>query len=282
MKSFKDILSVGGVFITLALMSSNLYAEKGPQDNAVTKKSFDDLLNDPSAILDMQEEDFTDLLPPLENKTALPGKPMTEGTPRNLSQSSGGGTSILASPFIPMMPSSAGTPPPPGPYDAKTPFANVPIQNGMPVPGYTALPLVLAPSFFVAMPSTTFAPGERLPVPPSTPMVPMPGVPDISIILANNQFYPSRIRLKEGIQTRLIFTTTNKRPAALVVERLQIQRWIAKEDEQKSSSEMERIRWEVSRELNASRVTEIIVDPKEGIYSFHDAMTGASGEITVE
>jgi hypothetical protein len=133
----------------------------------------------------------------------------------------------------------------------------------------------------VNAPGRTVA-GERQPLPATTALPPLPGVADVSVILMNNQFYPSRIMLKDGVQTRLIFTTTNKRPAALVIERLQIQRWVAKEEERKASSEDERIRWEVNRELNSSRVTEVVIEPKEGVYSFHDAMSGATGEITVE
>lgn len=123
---------------------------------------------------------------------------------------------------------------------------------------------------------------KKLPIPPSTPMTPMAGVPDIAIILSNNQFFPSRIRLKEGIQTRLIFTTVNKKPAALVIERLQIQRWIAKEKEQTPTSELERSKWEVNKEVSSTKITEVTIDPKKGTYAFHDAISGATGEITVE
>lgn len=121
-----------------------------------------------------------------------------------------------------------------------------------------------------------------LPVPKTTALAPMNGVPDVAIILSNNQFFPSKIRLKEGTQTRLIFTTTNKKPAALIMEKLQIQRWIAKEKEPVPASELERAKWEVNRELSASKVTEVVLDPKPGTYTFHDAISGASGEIEVE
>lgn len=123
---------------------------------------------------------------------------------------------------------------------------------------------------------------KKLALPPSTPMAPLAGVPDIAIILAHNQFFPSKIRMKEGIQTRLIFTTVNKKPAALVIERLQIQRWIAKEKERTPSSELERSRWEVNREISSTKITEITLDPKKGTYAFHDAISGAAGEIEVE
>ena len=40
-------------------------------------------------------------------------------------------------------------------------------------------------------------------------------------------------------------------------------------------------KWEMEREINASRVTEVLLDPKVGTYSFHDAISGAHGEIIV-
>lgn len=111
----------------------------------------------------------------------------------------------------------------------------------------------------------------------------VPTSPEVAIILVNNQFYPSRIRLKEGNQTRLYLTTTNEKPAAVVVEQLQIQRWIAKEGgAKKPQNEMERARMEVTREVTKNRVTEILIDPIRGTYSFHDVISGARGQIIVE
>ncbi len=116
------------------------------------------------------------------------------------------------------------------------------------------------------------AASEKNPVPVSTPAQPVVGTSDVAVLLSNNQFFPSRIRLKEGSQTRLIFATLNKKPAALIIEKLQVQRWIAKgEDKQ-----------EITREISSSKVTEIVLSPVRGSYSFYDAMSGASGEIVVE
>lgn len=112
---------------------------------------------------------------------------------------------------------------------------------------------------------------QKTPVPASTPSEPLPGVSDIAILLSNNQFYPSRVRMKEGIKTRLIFATINKKPAALIIEKLQVQRWIAKEE-----------KLEITREISSSKVTEVLLSPAKGEYTFYDALSGASGEIVVE
>ena len=115
------------------------------------------------------------------------------------------------------------------------------------------------------------AASQKNPVPVSTPAQPVVGVSDIAVLLANNQFFPSRIRLKEGMQTRLIFATLNKKSAALIIEKLQVQRWIAREEKQ-----------EITREISSSKVTEVLLNPVRGSYSFYDAISGASGEIVVE
>ncbi|NDD04401.1 MAG: hypothetical protein EB078_05810, partial [Proteobacteria bacterium] len=83
--------------------------------------------------------------------------------------------------------------------------------------------------------------GERLPassssighgpVPNTTELVALPGITDFAVILSGNQFFPAKIRLRGGAKSRLIFTTTGRRPAALVFEKLQINRWIAGENE---------------------------------------------------
>lgn len=107
--------------------------------------------------------------------------------------------------------------------------------------------------------------------------------PEVAIILVGKQFFPSRIRLKDGLPTRLYLTTTNERPAAVVVEQMKIQRWIAKEGGQpKAQTELERAKFEVRREVAAQRVTEIVMEPMRGTYSFHDVISGAKGQITVE
>jgi hypothetical protein len=195
-------------------------------------------------------------------------------------------------------PTQANTSPPastpPSQAAAATPKSALPQAVTPTLAGAQTLPFVLAPSYFAPPPPLPAATTPAVSVPPSppvitekiaqqsTPMVPMPGVPDVAVILANNQFYPSRIKLRDGMQTRLIFATINKRPAALVFERLQIQRWIAKEEGAQAPTENDRIRFEATREVTSSRITEIVLEPKRGIYSFHDAMTGATGEIIVE
>jgi hypothetical protein len=150
------------------------------------------------------------------------------------------------------------------------------------------IPLVLAPNIISqitpegtrGIPIETFI--SKLAVPPTTPSRAAKGVSDFSIILANNEFFPAKIVLKSGDTIRLLFTTTNRKSAALVVERLNIQRWVASSDDEQKKDELDRQKFEVNRELNSTRVTEIEFEPKPGIYGFHDAITGASGEILVE
>jgi hypothetical protein len=147
---------------------------------------------------------------------------------------------------------------------------------------------VLAPQILNQMlaDSTHLIPVEtfisRLAVPPTTPSRPPKGVSDFSIILSNNEFYPSKVILKAGTSVRLLFTTTNRKSSALVIERLNIQRWVASQSDSDKKNELDRSKFEVNRELSLNRVTEIEFDPKPGVYSFHDVITGASGEISVE
>lgn len=123
---------------------------------------------------------------------------------------------------------------------------------------------------------------SRLAVPQTSPTRPNKGVSDFSIILSNNEFYPSKIVLKSGSSIRLLFTTTNRKPAALVIEKLNIQRWVASQAAENPKRDVDRAKYEVNRELNSNRVTEIELTPKPGVYSFHDVITGAAGEISVE
>lgn len=123
------------------------------------------------------------------------------------------------------------------------------------------------------------AANQKLPITPSTPLQPAMGVPDVAIILSNNQFFPSRIRIKEGNQTRLIFATLNKKSAALIIEKLQVQRWIAKED---PAAQAEKVKFEVTKEISVNKTTEVVVTPVRGTYTFYDALSGAAGEIVVE
>lgn len=106
--------------------------------------------------------------------------------------------------------------------------------------------------------------------------------PEVAIILVNKEFYPAKVRLKGGVQTRLFFTTTNEKPAAVIVEQLQIQRWVAKENEMEPQTESERAKWEAAKEVSRNRVTEITVEPRKGTYIFLDAITGAKGQLIVE
>jgi hypothetical protein len=107
--------------------------------------------------------------------------------------------------------------------------------------------------------------------------------PEVAIILSRSRFYPSAIRIRAGQAIKLVFTSVNKRPAALIMERLNVQRWMARGDQPPAhANELDRARWEVNRELTATRLVEIVLKPSGGIYSFHDALTGAHGEILAE
>lgn len=138
------------------------------------------------------------------------------------------------------------------------------------------------------------------PGPPRAPTVALPGsktkmgfsarlqadalsMPEVAVIISNKQFFPARLRMREGIQTKLYFTTTDERPAAVVIEKLQVQRWVAKENEQpKTNSELEKAKFEVTKEVNKHTITEILISPVRGNYSYHDVISGAKGQIIVE
>lgn len=111
-----------------------------------------------------------------------------------------------------------------------------------------------------------------------------PPSPEVAIILHGKQFFPSRIRLKAGVPTKVYFTTTAERPAAIVVEQLQVQKWLAKDGnpDRKIASEYDRAKFEVTREVVANKMTEITFEPRRGTYGFHDAISGAKGQIVVE
>lgn len=108
----------------------------------------------------------------------------------------------------------------------------------------------------------------------------LPIEPEVAIILSAQRFFPARIRLKEGQSTRLLFTSLNARPAALVIEQLQVQRWIA--SEKGSNAGLGRMPAEILREIGNNRMTEVTLQPQRGNYTFHDALSGAVGEIVVE
>lgn len=105
---------------------------------------------------------------------------------------------------------------------------------------------------------------------------------EVSIILANQTFFPARVQLRAGLQTRLYFTTTQKGPAALIIERLNIQRWIAKEGNAVRVNDTDGAPWEITRQLDRDRMTEIVITPRKGTYAFYDALSGARGELVVE
>ncbi|MCB0417904.1 MAG: hypothetical protein H6617_00470 [Bdellovibrionaceae bacterium] len=109
-----------------------------------------------------------------------------------------------------------------------------------------------------------------------------PPASEVSIILSQQNFFPATIRLAPDKQAKLYFTTTNKKPAALIIERLNIQRWIAKDGAPVPQNDVERAPWEITREVGFDRVTEVTIVPKKGSYSFYDALSGARGEIVVE
>ncbi len=110
-----------------------------------------------------------------------------------------------------------------------------------------------------------------------------PAAAEVSVILMDKQFFPSKIKLKEGVQSRLYFTTTNDKAAALVIEELQIQRWVAKEGEKTAPlSELERAKMEATKEVSKDKITEIPLEPRRGTFIFHDLISGAKGQIVVE
>jgi hypothetical protein len=137
------------------------------------------------------------------------------------------------------------------------------------------------------------------PGPPRPPTVALPGkakmgfssrlqadalsMPEVAVIISNKQFFPARLRMREGVQTKLYFTSTDERPAAVVIEKLQVQRWVAKENEgPKTTSELDKAKWEVTKEVNKHTITEILISPVRGNYSYHDVISGAKGQIIVE
>ncbi|MBI1860347.1 MAG: hypothetical protein HYR96_05460 [Deltaproteobacteria bacterium] len=113
-----------------------------------------------------------------------------------------------------------------------------------------------------------------------------PALPEVSIILNGKSFIPSVFRIRSGIKTKLFFTSVQKKPSAVVIEKLTVQRWIAQHDSQFGQAPVrERPRKEddsINREVNSQKMTEIVLDPQPGKYGFHDPLSGARGEIIVE
>lgn len=107
--------------------------------------------------------------------------------------------------------------------------------------------------------------------------------PEVAIVLTDGKFRPARLRLRAGETTRLLFTTLGHKPAALIIERLRVQKWLSRPEEAaKRTPASASAPWEANRELSSTRLTEISLDPVRGNYTFHDAISGATGEIIVE
>jgi hypothetical protein len=147
------------------------------------------------------------------------------------------------------------------------------------------------------MPAPTTVTGGIVPAPapttPATPTVseaeakatpraepPALAGTEVAIILEQNRFFPARIRLRENQLTTLMFTNVNKRPAALVFERMNVEKWVAATSGPGETRPQNAL--EIDRELSTERITEIPIELASGSYSFHDALSGARGEIIVE
>lgn len=111
---------------------------------------------------------------------------------------------------------------------------------------------------------------------------PQPISSEIAIILQNGAFYPSKILLRPDTAATLIFATVHDKPAALIIEKMNLQRWIAKTEDPAVSQAFEQQRWELTREIAKNKVTRVSIEPSRGTYQFHDALSGALGEIVVE
>ncbi|MBY0370473.1 hypothetical protein K2X33_07290, partial [bacterium] len=99
----------------------------------------------------------------------------------------------------------------------------------------------------------------------------------IAVVLYQDRFYPSRVVLRAGAPATLVFATVNRKPTALVIEPISVQRWIASGGRTEGASALE-----INREVNIERVTVVSFEPVRGHYRFHDALGGARGEIVVE
>ncbi|GEM_PF-4731506 len=115
---------------------------------------------------------------------------------------------------------------------------------------------------------------------PNTEIV-LPAAAEAAVILSHNRFYPNKIQMPAGTKVRIWFTTVESKPAALIVEGLKMQRWIASENSSLTPSTAPDY-FELQRELTRERVTEITLEPSAGTYPFFDALSGARGEIVVQ
>lgn len=196
------------------------------------------------------------LLPNIADPTLILGSDSPEGDTSGEEEEDAKRPSVKAKPAAPAADTKDNKAPAPKAVEPKTETVAVPPQ-----PEAAATPAVVKEQLDKGAPASEATPEA-----------------EVAVILSGHRFYPARIRLKEGQAIKLVFTTLNKKAAALVMEQLQVQRWIAKED---GSTNMES-ETEITRELSHLRITEISLRPKKGTYSFHDALSGAVGEIVVE
>jgi hypothetical protein len=99
-----------------------------------------------------------------------------------------------------------------------------------------------------------------------------PAGSEIAVVLSKDRFFPSEIRLRSGIPTTLVFSTVNRKPAALVIEPVP-ETFVQPGATPKA---------EITRELGNDRVTAISFEPQKGSYRFHDALGGGRGILIVE
>jgi hypothetical protein len=99
---------------------------------------------------------------------------------------------------------------------------------------------------------------------------------EIAIVLSQDRFYPAEIHVRSGIASTLVFSSVNRKPAALVIEPVQMMRTVASEQMSPDTQP------EITRELGNDRVTAISFEPAKGKYNFHDALGAARGTIIVE
>jgi hypothetical protein len=102
-----------------------------------------------------------------------------------------------------------------------------------------------------------------------------PPAQEAAVLFTPEGFFPNQVRLKANVPARLIFASVNKKPGALIVENLGIQRWVGERGLASDGSE-------ATRELLESRMAEVLVELPPGAYPFSDALSGAVGELKVE
>lgn len=149
-------------------------------------------------------------------------------------------------------------------------------SNMMPDPSEALMPP--AQSAVQALTAVPQAPTSN--TPPNTEIV-LPAAAEAAVILSHNRFYPNKIQMPAGTKVRIWFTTVESKPAALIVEGLKMQRWIASENSSLTPSTAPDY-FELQREVTRERVTEITLEPSAGTYPFFDALSGARGEIVVQ